>query len=78
MPTVHREKGFRIAINTHDHEPMHVHGVKGDGVVIINLATLTVRDVRRLKPAEVRDAMEIVAREKDNLIAPWQQIRPIP
>lgn len=36
MVTVHRESGFRVAIDRNDHEPAHVHVIK-DGEVIVNL-----------------------------------------
>jgi hypothetical protein len=37
MPTVHREDGFRVIIYPNDHLPSHVHLIKGDGQVIIQL-----------------------------------------
>ena len=37
MPTVLREHGFKVRIYTKDHDPMHVHVERGDGVAAIFL-----------------------------------------
>lgn len=78
MPRVHREQGFAITINTHDHLPRHVHAVKAGGVVIINLDDLSIRSIKSMEPAEVRLALEIVAEQREHLIQKWDEIKPIP
>ena len=65
-------------IYTHDHEPMHVHIFRGEGEVVINIATVEVREVRGLKAREVRVAQEIVAAHQEFLISQWQLIAPLP
>jgi hypothetical protein len=78
MPTVLRERGFQIRIYTNDHEPMHVHAVKGGDVVVINLGDEDdlpyVRENHGLKPAEVRLALEIVTAHQAFLIEEWRRI----
>jgi hypothetical protein len=39
MPTIIREEGFRIVIYPNDHLPAHVHVIKSDGEIRIELGT---------------------------------------
>jgi len=78
MVTVHRERGFRVAIYRNDHEPAHVHVIK-DGEVIVNLAGADglpeVRKVERATKADVRKALRIVTDQRDYLLSKWQEIQ---
>lgn len=77
MPTVLRVNGFEIVINTHDHLPRHVHVFRGDGEIIINLDDIAVRDVWRISGRDARKAQEIVAANRDFLLAEWERVGPI-
>ena len=75
MVTVHREHGLRVVIFTDDHVPAHVH-VFGDGEAKIDLqgpngapALLWAVGMTR---AEVRQAMQVVADQRDALLAAWR------
>lgn len=82
MPTVWRELGFDIVIYTDDHMPMHVHCWKGGKVVLINLGDAenapSVRRNKRMKKADARRVVGIVAEQQDYLIQRWVSIHGIP
>lgn len=78
MPTVMRQGGFRVAINTDDHEPAHVHFVGSDGIVIINLNAIGEKPIVRkqigLKKSEVAKALRIAAEHQAELLEHWRQV----
>jgi hypothetical protein len=78
MPTVHRAHGLRFVIFTNDHEPAHVHAIRGDGEAKIDLRAggepPRLIWVRGLSNAEVRRAMVEITRERDRLLDAWMRI----
>ena len=77
MPTVHRQEGFRVIVNTDDHRPAHVHCVRGDAVVIVNLATeraaATLRESnKQAKHNDLADAVRIVNENDHKLWNAWR------
>jgi len=43
MPTLLNEKGFKFFFYANEHEPMHIHVMKGDGFAKIELENLSSR-----------------------------------
>jgi hypothetical protein len=76
MPTVLREDGFEVVINTHDHEPPHVHVYKGGELVIIDLADGALHSIY-MKARNLRQARAIVEEHREFLLAEWERIGPI-
>lgn len=80
MPTVLRVDGFRVMIlfPPREHPPAHVHVVKGDGTVVIELAVgvvpQRVREIHAMNRADVRRAEEIVAEHTNMLLTKWREI----
>jgi hypothetical protein len=78
MPTVLRIDGYEIVIYLNDHPPPHAHVfVRGNEVVIdlnCELSEPEVRDVYRMKPREVRDALRIVTTHRELLCSMWKEI----
>ena len=77
MSTVLREEGFRFMIRSNDHNPPHVHVIKGDGQVKILLGSeseapeiyenwMTERDAIR--------AWRIVVEKQEYLLDEWGKI----
>ncbi|MEB3189316.1 MAG: DUF4160 domain-containing protein [Snowella sp.] len=66
--------GFKIIIPSNDHEPKHIHILKGDDdYAKIEIETLKV--VRSyLKPKELKQALKIVQDNQDYLIKKWIEI----
>lgn len=75
MITILREAGFRIVIFTDDHEPAHVH-VYGDGDAKVQIAgeRAELVWVVGMKASDIRKMMTIVERNRDRLLAAWQDI----
>jgi hypothetical protein len=79
MPVVLREKGFqvRIFLPTREHGPAHVHIIREGGEVVVVLNTpeqgMSVREVRGMRPADVRQAVAIVEVNADYLRQQWRK-----
>ncbi len=75
MPTVLNESGFNFKINTHDHEPMHVHVWYQGRQVLINFEKdVSIRKNYRLNRNELQQALVIVKRHQPFLQAKWREI----
>ena len=76
VPTVLRVDGFRflILLPPREHGPAHVHVVRDDGTMVVELLALQVRDVRGMTDADVRKAVRIVEEYEGTLIAEWRRI----
>jgi Domain of unknown function (DUF4160) len=81
MPTIVRQDGFRIVIYPNDHPPAHVHVLKGDGEVRINLGneeTSTVPSLisvkGRISDKDVAKALSLVKKHQIELLAKWSEI----
>jgi hypothetical protein len=74
MPTVLRQDGFRVMIYPHDHNPAHVHVYKGDGVAVIKLGPVMVRDFVNLGKNELRRAVLVIEAHQDELLQRWREI----
>lgn len=82
MPTVLRFQGFDIRIYSNDHEPAHVHVVKGEGEVKIHLGST--EPGREEAPSLVRvwamgrkdaaQALELVSARQELLLSEWSRI----
>lgn len=77
MSTVLRQQGFSFVIRSNDHNPPHVHVIKGDGQVKILLGSeseapeiyenwMTDRDAKR--------AWRIVVKKQEYLLDEWGKI----
>lgn len=73
MPTIIRERGFRVVIHFNDHPPPHVHVKKSGQQARVGLAPLALWD-SDLKPAETRQAVAIVETNRDTLLVRWREL----
>jgi hypothetical protein len=79
MPTVLRQEGFEVRINTNDHNPPHVHVYKAGGVCKIALGgddeppslVLVSRNITR---SDARMAISIVEKYQQYLLERWSEI----
>ncbi|MEM9220546.1 MAG: DUF4160 domain-containing protein [Cyanobacteria bacterium P01_F01_bin.150] len=78
MPTVLRQDGFLVRIYTNDHEPAHVHVIKGKGEAKINLLGAedqpTIVKVWKMSNKEVAKAHALVMEHQAQLIEVWEAI----
>jgi Domain of unknown function (DUF4160) len=79
MPTIIKQDGFRIVIYPNDHTPAHVHVLKGDGEVRIELGnekiSPSLMSVRgKISDREVMRALSLVTEYQIELLAKWDEI----
>lgn len=79
MPTVFRKDGFRIVIYTNDHLPAHVHVIKANAEIRIQLGQegeapqlLTIEG--DISNKEVAKALALVKENKVDLLTKWREI----
>jgi hypothetical protein len=74
MARVYHGNGFQVHIWPNDHPPAHVHVIRAEGLVIVNLLTLTIRAAYDMKPADVRRAMTLVEANRSRFLQRWKEI----
>ena len=74
MARVYDGDGFQVHIWLNDHPPAHVHVIRAEGLVIVNLLTLTVRAAYDMKPTDVRRAVAIVEANRSRFLKRWKEI----
>lgn len=72
MPTLLKIDGFKFFFYANEHEPKHIHVVKGDGFAKIELDTLHVIQ-NFLKPKELKIAVEITKNNRINFERAWNE-----
>jgi hypothetical protein len=79
VPVVLRRGGFRVRIllPSREHPPPHVHVRKGNGSVVIELATPTARqrilESREMSDRDVAKAFRFVEEHADFLLGYWRK-----
>lgn len=73
MPTIFIEGGFRFMIYLDDHPPAHVHAIGADCMIRVALEPLAVLSSVGAKASDVRRAMEIAERRREELVAAWRK-----
>ncbi|HVF49760.1 MAG TPA: DUF4160 domain-containing protein [Pyrinomonadaceae bacterium] len=78
MPTILRRNGFVFRVYTNDHRPPHVHVIKGDGEVIIELGDENseplLRQVYGMRDRDVASAFNLTVEFKTELLEGWRRI----
>ena len=72
MPTLLKLNGFKFFFYANEHEPMHIHVMKGEGFAKIELATLKVVQ-NHLKPKDLKMALEIIENHKEEFVRIWNE-----
>ena len=73
MPTLFTVFGFRFMFYSNDHEPIHVHVIKGDSEARFQVfPNVSLLDNRGLKPAELKLAESLVEENKETIVANWK------
>ena len=78
VPLVLRKDGFRVYIDTQDHEPYPVHVKNAEAEITINLKPLEIREIENASNRLVRQAWELVEENCEFLISEWERIKPVP
>jgi len=72
MPTLLNQNGFKFFFYANEHEPMHIHVMKGEAFAKINLYDLHVVQ-NHMKPKELKQALEIVEENRSDFIRKWNE-----
>lgn len=72
MPTLLIKDGFRFFFYANEHEPKHVHVMKGDDFARFELVSLRVTQ-DFMKPKDLRDALELVKLHRLDFERRWDE-----
>jgi hypothetical protein len=72
MPTLLFEQGFKFFFYANDHAPAHVHIMKGDAWVKIEIATLQVV-MSNLKSQELKTCLALLEQHQDEFQEKWNE-----
>jgi len=72
VPTLLNQNGFKFFFYANEHEPMHIHVMKGDGFAKISLEDMRVV-YNAMKESELKKAMEIAKEHRELFIRRWHE-----
>ncbi|MDD5037083.1 MAG: DUF4160 domain-containing protein [Methylococcaceae bacterium] len=72
MPTLLNLEGFKFFFYANEHEPKHIHVMKGGDYAKIELGSLRVVN-STFKPQEIRRALEITHQYQANFLEKWNE-----
>ena len=73
MPTLFIVFGFRFMFYSNDHEPIHVHVIKGNAEARFQVyPEITLLDSKGLKPAELKLAESLVEENQEMIVERWK------
>ena len=72
MPTLLFQDGFKFFFYANEHEPKHIHVMKGGDFAKIELANLRVVN-NCLKPQELKKALQMVQTHRDEFERKWNE-----
>lgn len=73
MPTLFRADGYRFFFFSDEHLPKHVHIEKSDKYMRVELETLRVTDNYQMTSKEIREAVRIVEKHKQDFMEVWNE-----
>ncbi len=72
MPTLLNKNCFKFFFYANEHEPKHIHVMKGDGFAKVELENLKVVQ-NYLKPKDLKLALEIIKENQDHFTRIWNE-----
>ncbi|BAP58139.1 hypothetical protein THII_3842 [Thioploca ingrica] len=72
MPTLLIQEGFKFFFYANEHEPKHIHVMKGGNFAKIELATLRVIN-NYMKPKEINQVISIIELHKNEFERKWDE-----
>ena len=79
MPTLLNKNGFKFFFYANEHDPMHIHVMKGEGFAKVELENLKVvqnylKVVQNyLKAKDLKMALEIIKENQYNFMGIWNE-----
>jgi hypothetical protein len=74
VATILRHGGFRVMIFTNNDMPPHVHIFKAGTEAVIGLVPIAIRDNYRMSKSDLRNVLDLVAENRDQLLEAWRGI----
>ncbi len=72
MPTLLKKDGFKFFFYANEHEPRHIHVMKGEGFFKVELEELRIIN-NRMKPKDLKKALSIADKHKEEFIRRWNE-----
>lgn len=73
MPTIFILFGFRFLFYANDHQPLHVHVVKGNISAKFSLSPVKLVENHGLKPAEIKMAESVIEENREVIADHWNK-----
>lgn len=73
MPTIFILFGFRFLFYSNDHEPIHVHVVKGDIQAKFSIDPVALVENHGLKPSEIKMAESVIEENVEIIAEHWNK-----
>ncbi|MDE5579035.1 MAG: DUF4160 domain-containing protein [Alistipes sp.] len=73
MPTIFILFGFRFLFYANDHEPIHVHVVKGDIAAKFSLSPVKLIENHGLKLSEIKMAESVIEENREIIAEHWNK-----
>ena len=73
MPTIFILFGFRFMFYSNDHEPIHVHVVKGDISAKFTISPVALVQNNGLKPAEIKMVEAVIEENREIIAEHWNK-----
>lgn len=76
MPTVFNENGFRGMVYPNDHEPIHVHVVKNNTSIKVEVDEFSIIgfDGDMPKKQEIKRAVKLAKKHKKAIVQKWKEL----
>ena len=72
MPTLLNKDGFKFFFYANEHEPKHVHVMKGGDFAKIELSNIQITK-KFLKPKDLKKALKIIEEYQDEFERKWDE-----
>ncbi|MCI5157915.1 MAG: DUF4160 domain-containing protein [Candidatus Electrothrix sp. AUS1_2] len=72
MPTLLNQDGFKFFFYANEHEPCHIHVMKGEGYCKVELKGCRVVN-NCMKPKDLKKGLAIIHVNKDEFIRKWNE-----
>ena len=72
MPTLLFKDGFKFFFYANEHEPCHVHVIKGDGYCKIEITDFKVVH-KHMKPKDLKKALLLVKAHRNEFMRQWYE-----
>lgn len=73
MPTIFILFGFKFMFYANDHEPIHVHVIKGGAKAKFTISPVTLVQNNGLKPAELKLVESIIEENQEVIAEHWNK-----